>query len=191
MHDPGQADKIRDDLLAVGRGERDALRRVYAASSAKLFALCLSVTGNVSGAEDVLQETYIKIMNRASGFDPERGSAMSWMNTLARNSAIDWHRARARRVTGSDAGLSFVADEAESAEQRIMREELETGVIELLASLPDEREAEIRRTFFEGLTYAELADRDNLPIGTIKSRIRRSLLAMKAKFDSDGSEDLN
>ena len=183
MLDPDQAEKLRDDLLAVGQGERDALRRVYDATSGKLFALCIRITGSVGGAEDVLQETYIKVMNRASGFDPARGSAMGWLAALARNSAIDWQRARARRPTDGDAALSYISDEAESAEQRIMRKELESQVVEMLASLPVEREAEIRQTFFAGLTYSELAERDGMPIGTIKSRIRRTLLSMKKRFE--------
>lgn len=183
MLDQDQAEKLRDDLLAVGRGERDALQRVYETTSGKLFALCIRITGSVSGAEDVLQETFIKVLNRASGFDPARGSAMGWIGALARNSAIDWQRARARRPMNGDAALSYIADEAESAEQRIMRQELECQVAELLASLPVEREAEIRQTFFAGLTYSELAQRDGTPIGTIKSRIRRTLLTMKKRFE--------
>lgn len=173
------------DLVEVGRRDKAAFRRVYSATAGKLFALCFAITGNRSGAEDVLQETFIKVWNRAPGFDPARASAIVWLATIARNSAIDWHRAHHRRIFVSDDAISFVADEAESADHRIIREEEELRALELLGELPSDQEVDLRSVFFVGLTYAELAERNGVPINTLKSRVRRGLLALRRKFEDD------
>lgn len=171
------------DLLDVGRGDHAAFCRVYEATAGKLFALCFRITCNRSGAEDVLQETFIKVWNRAPGFDPERSAAFTWLSAIARNSAIDWYRAHHRRIFVGENAISFVADEAATADDRIIREQEELRALELLGELPPDQEAELRNVFFLGLTYTELAEREGLPVNTLKSRIRRGLLALKRKFE--------
>lgn len=173
------------DLTAVGCGDRDAFRRVYQDAAGKLFALILRITGNRSGAEDVLQETFIKVWNRAPGFDPGRADGMAWLAKIARNSAIDWYRAHHRRTfIGGDA-VSFVVDEAESSEHRIIHEQEELRALKMLEELPREQEGEIRSVYLLGLTYAELAELKGLPVNTLKSRIRRALLALRHKLEND------
>ncbi len=87
-------DALERDLVASGRGDRKAFRKVYAATAGRLLAICLSVTRERGAAEDVLQEVFVKIWRKASSYNPERARPMSWLATIARNSAIDWRRSR-------------------------------------------------------------------------------------------------
>jgi RNA polymerase sigma factor (sigma-70 family) len=176
---------LSDDLVATGLGNREAFERVYKASARKLYSLCLQITGQRNGADDVLQETFIKIWNRAPGFDPDRASAMAWLGAIARNSSIDWYRAHHRRTFVTEDAVSLILDGAESAEHRIIREQEETRALGLLGELPPDQEADLRSVFFTGLTYAELAERKGIPLNTLKSRIRRGLLSLSRKFDDD------
>lgn len=179
------ADSLAQTLVAIGRGDKTALDTIIAQSGGTLFALCLRITGSRVAAEDVFQETMIKVWNRAAAFDPARSSAMSWLATIARNSAIDWYRAHHRRSFVSDAQISPIADEAEAVPDRIIREEREHRALTLLSELPEDQEMEIRSIFFEGLTYPELAAREGLPLSTLKSRVRRALLALRKKLDDE------
>jgi RNA polymerase sigma-70 factor (ECF subfamily) len=173
-------------LVAVGKGDREALHRVYLQAGGKLLALAMQVTGTRSGAEDVLQEVFIKIWNRAPGFDPERSDGMAWLTAITRNTSIDWYRAHQRRRLPSDDGAIFlVPDDTELIEDRMIREDLEARAVELLGNLPAVQENEIRQAFFEGLTYAQLAESMGLPLSTVKSRIRRTLQLLRGRIEHD------
>lgn len=172
-------------LVSVGRGDCDALQQVYQLTSGRLFALCLRVTGNRSAAEDVLQEAFIKIWNRAPAFDPELKTSWSWLSTITRNSAIDWYRAHHRRQFVGDYAISSIEDEAEPVLDRIIREERENRAAALLQDLPPEQRDEIQSIFYMGLTYSELAAREGVPVATLKSRIRRAVLAVRKNFDHE------
>ena len=175
--------RLCDDLVAVGGGDTKALQRLYVASAGRLFAICLRITGDRSAGEDVLQETFIKVWNRAASFDPARARAMIWLGAIARNSAIDWYRAHNRHPASDDSAIALIPDEAEIADARMMREEEEKRVVASLGTLPSEHESELRDAFFQGLTYAQLAQRRGVPLGTMKSRIRRSLLLLRKTLE--------
>lgn len=182
---PETADELADALVAIGNQDRDALDQLIANCGGQLFALCLRITGNRSAAEDVFQECMIKVWNRAAAFQPGRSSAMAWLATIARNSAIDWHRANARRLPLHDDSLPEIKDEKEPVLDRMLRLEREAQALQLLSELPDEHETEVRGIYLEGLTYLELADRHSIPLPTLKSRVRRSLIALRKKMHDD------
>lgn len=161
------------------------MRRLYSATSQKLFAIIVRITRDRAAAEDILQETYIKVWNNAAGFDPGQSQPFAWLATIARNSAIDWRRAHYQRKVKAEDSFELIEDEAEKADARIERQQLEAEVENMLGALPKEREAEIRDAFFEGNSYADLARQANLPLGTIKSRIRRTLIQLRSKVGDD------
>ncbi|WP_170002967.1 sigma-70 family RNA polymerase sigma factor [Pseudopontixanthobacter vadosimaris] len=171
--------QLTNDLSAVAAGDIAGLRRVYEASARDLFNICFRVVQNRDAAEDVLQDVYIKVWHRAAGFDPARGSAMAWLSMVARNSAIDWYRAQNRRTTVSDEALRFVADDGEAADDRLVRKEEADRITALVDDLDDPTRSYIREAFLRGLTYSEIAEQSNVPLGTVKSRIRRGLMSMK------------
>lgn len=169
-------------LSDVAKGETNALRIVYAMTSAKLFGICLRICGERASAEDVLQNVYIKVWERAGRFDAELASPITWLATIARNSAIDWRRSvagRAARDTLPEQAASAVADEDPRADQLLMAAESADQLRRCLSELEERTRSCIRSAFFDGSTYAELAERENIPLGTMKSWIRRGLLRLK------------
>ncbi len=169
-------------LNDVANGETDALRTVYAMTSAKLFGICLRICGERASAEDVLQTVYIKVWERAGRFDAELASPITWLATIARNSAIDWRRSDAGRVardTLPEQAALAVADDGPRADQLLMAAESADQLRRCLGTLEERTRSCIRSAFFDGATYAELAERENIPLGTMKSWIRRGLLRLK------------
>lgn len=175
-----RVDVRRSQLLAilarVAAGERTALRELYDRTSAKLFGICLRICVDQQGAEDVLQEVYIAVWSRAAGYDPERSSPITWLATIARNRAIDWRRSRHRAddMLPIDAA-SAVADAAISAPQLVDDARAAALLRACLDNLDARAEKAIREAYYDGFSYAELAAREAVPLGTMKSWIRRGL----------------
>ena len=173
-------------LARVGAGDRGALRDLYDRTSAKLFGVCLRICADKDGAQDVLQEVYIAVWNRAAAYDPERSSPITWLATIARNRAIDWQRAR-HHVDDAlplDAAAK-VRDDAISAPDRIDDTRESARLHACLDTLETRTSAAIREAYFAGFSYAELAARQAVPLGTMKSWIRRGLERLR-KCLSDG-----
>lgn len=160
-----------------GRDER-AFADLYQRTSSKLFGVCLTMLRERGEAEDALQNAYIAVWRRAGSFDPARAGAMTWLITLTRNQCID--RLRQRREAPLD---EIVADnlvdpmpgpsahgEASEDRQRLER---------CLETLAGEHKTAVRAAFFSGATYNELADRCGVPLATMKSWIRRSLIRLR------------
>ena len=169
-------------LTAVGRGDRVAMRQVYDMTAAKLFGICLRICGERASAEDVLQTVYIKVWERAGQFDAARASPITWLATIARNGAIDWRRSvagRAVRDTLPEQASFAVADDSPFADQSLVTAEDGARLHHCLDELEERSRTSIRSAFFDGSTYAELAERENVPLGTMKSWIRRGLLRLK------------
>jgi RNA polymerase sigma-70 factor (ECF subfamily) len=171
---------LAEALAKVAQGDRSAFAQVYERTSAKLFGICLRILGNRNEAEDALQEAYINVWQRAEGFDPARSSPITWLAALARNKAIDRLRARGSRPSeplGDDA--LAVADPAASAPERLETAEEGQLLARCISELEERQATPIRQAFFGGATYAELAARENVPLGTMKSWVRRGLLRLK------------
>ncbi len=173
-------------LAAVAGGDRDALQIVYRQTSSKLLGVCLRILGDQAEAEDVLQETYVTVWNRAGAYDPERGlSPITWLATIARNKAIDRLRASSRSgPTRSLDEAAEVADASQPADQAIIADERVGRLHHCLEALEARHADAVRTAFFEGLTYEALALRMGVPTGTMKSWIRRALLRLRACLDA-------
>ena len=191
--DRNKADPARDAratltaaLVATGEQDRDGFRQVYRLTSSKLFGVCLRICGSRQAAEDVLQEVYLTIWRRAGGYDPGRSSPITWLATIARNRAIDWRRTKNLAPPDShDEELARLVDPAPTADALAGLDEADR----LVHRCHDDLEAPPRQApphaFFEGLTYAELADRERVPLGTMKSRVRRGLARLRDCLDDD------
>ncbi len=155
-----------------------AAAELYNATSARLLAICTRITQDRAAAEDVLQEVFIKVWNRAAGYDRSRAEPIVWLATLARNSSIDWYRAHRRHISYSLPDDDVVKDSAPLIEEElIVREQSERAML-MVDGLRDEQRASVRAIYYEGLTYAELAVREGVPVGTVKSRIHRILSSL-------------
>ena len=182
---PAARAALTEALVATGREDRTAFRTLYRLTSAKLFGVCLRICQDRSAAEDVLSDVYLLIWRRAGAYEPGRASPITWLATIARNRAIDWRRSSANRPTAPLDDVPDIADEQPSAVDRLLRAEENNRLHLCLDQLDDRQRSAIRTAFFDGLTYAELAERDSVPLGTMKSWVRRGLLRLKDCLDGD------
>ena len=167
-------------LGRVAAGDEAALNQVYAQTSAKLFGICLRILGDRGEAEDALQDVYVSVWRRAGSFDGSRGSPITWLATLARNRAIDRLRS-GRRTRGSVPveAASEIADAGPSAFDRLEAGETRARLADCIGELEERTGEAIRAAFFGGHTYADLAERMAVPLGTMKSWVRRGLMKLK------------
>ena len=172
------ADDLSRLIQRVGLGDRQAFRDLYRLTSAKLFGVCLRVLREKSEAEDALQEVYIKIWHNAARFAVTGQSPVSWLAAVARNHAID--RIRARKPQSVDIDLvPEMADEAPDPEQASVAAGERQRIDNCLGKLRADRAEAVRGAYIEGYSYQELAERYRLPINTVRTWLRRSLLQLR------------
>ncbi len=169
---------------ALGRipaGDRAALQTVYRLTSAKLFGVCLRILGERGEADDVLQEVYVTVWRRAADFDASRSSPMTWLIAIARNRSIDRLRAsrQNRKMDPIDAAAE-IADTAGGADSALEGAQERSRLYGCLDRLASRERVALRGAFFDGNTYEDLAARMDVPLGTMKSWIRRALIKLKA-----------
>lgn len=179
---PPIADVARAELVQLlGRiesADQPALRALYDRTSAKLYGICLRVLGNEADAQDVLQDVYVTVWRKAAQYDAAKAGPITWLATLARNRAID--RVRSRRAPTVDLEkANDIADEGQSALDVIEQAEDSTRLAACLDELEERARLVIKSAFFDGKTYVELAERESVPLGTMKSWIRRGLLRLR------------
>lgn len=176
-----QRARLARALALTGEGREDSLREVYDLTSTKLYGICLRILGDAEEAEDALQEVYVSVWRRAATFDGTRASPITWLATLARNRAID--RLRSSRRAGVPEPVEAAAeipDPAPDALAGLEATQDRNRLMGCIGELEGRSANAIRQAFFGGLTYGELAERAGVPLGTMKSWIRRALLKLKA-----------
>jgi len=169
-------------LLAVARRDSAAFGELYERMSRPIFSLVVRIVRSRAEAEEVLQEAFWQIWERAPGYQPELGSPFCWAVTVARRKAIDRLRANSRHLQRIEEARGMREDNewAEPlAVEVLVAGERSATVRAALARLgPDERRA-IVLSFFEGLTHEEIAGALRVPVGTVKARIRRGVLVLR------------
>lgn len=173
-------------LSDVANGDREALQVVYRQTSAKLLGVCLRILDDRTEAEDVLQETYVTVWNRAGAFDPERGlSPTIWLVTIARNKAIDRLRAAKHpRAVRPIAEAVHVSDDAPGIDAMLQCSEDAARLHRCLEALAPAPAQAVRMAFFDGLTYEALAQGMAVPVGAVKSGVRRALQRLRTCLDA-------
>lgn len=180
-----QRAELENALVLTGDEDRGAFKTLYRMTSAKLFGICLRICGNRQAAEDVMSEVYLTIWKRAGAYQPGRVSPVTWLATIARNKAIDWRRARGRRTDAPVEEIAELPDSGPLAEQQLLAGEQQERLHLCLDRLGDDQRRAIRTAFFNGVTYSELAEQQGVPLGTMKSRVRRGLMALKDCLNDD------
>lgn len=181
---PGAA-QLSALLLRVADGDRPAFQAFYDRTSAKLFGVILRILVERQESEDVLQDVYVSIWRKAATFDPARASPITWATTIARNRAIDRLRARPRAQVPVDQAYDL-ADDGPAPDAGLSHAQDVQRLSAALAALEPRHAAAIRACYFEGVTYDELATREQVPVGTLKSWVRRGLIRMRSALE--GSE---
>ena len=171
-------------LRRMGRSDREAFAQLYDRFSRPLYATALRIQNNASEAEDIVQDVFLALWEKAAVYESSRGSAFAWAVTLTRNRAIDRIRMRKRRLellaetTAEDAGTHPAGAGLDSVDGLVSKEQA-GAVRAAVAALPVEQQRAVELAFFGGLTQQEIAEQLREPLGTVKARIRRGLLRLK------------
>lgn len=165
-------------LRAVAAGEARALRALYERTSAKLYGICLRLLGNEADAQDALQDVFTTAWRKAAQFDSAKAGAITWLSVLARNKAIDRLRGRPEPTGSLDEAGNRATDEPSQLDVLEQSEDAQR-LIHCLEQLDERARSMIRTAFFEGASYPELARRQNVPLPTMKSWIRRGLQRLR------------
>lgn len=176
----GQADidQIEDLIARVALRDREAFDMLYDATSAKLFGVCLRVLKNRGEAEDCLQEVYLRIWNKADRYAVTGHSPMTWLITIARNIAIDRLRSRRQGELDMDEALDIAEPSAGPEALAIARSEARR-INACLDELPEDRAGAVRAAYLDGAAYKDLAARYDVPLNTMRTWLRRSLMSLK------------
>lgn len=183
--DPHAANRARlvAALSRTSGGDRSALREVYDLTAGKLFGICLRICRDRDAAEDVLQDVYLKVWNRAGRFNVERASPITWLSAIARNAAIDWVRSNNpspfAATPGGDSWQAEPTSEELGAFETLEAAQTRMRLERCLDQLGPQQGGAIRAAFLDGFTHSELAVRLSVPLGTMKSLVRRGLLHLR------------
>jgi RNA polymerase sigma-70 factor (ECF subfamily) len=171
-------------LVAVGRRrDREAFAALFRFFAPRLKSYFLRLGSQPRQAEDLVQEAMLRVWERASLFDPGRAQASTWIFTVARNLRLDSLRGERHPEPESEALLAALPDQTDGADMLLDSSRREDRVRAALASLPQEQIEILKLSFFEDVAHAEIAQRLGLPLGTVKSRIRRALARLRGEID--------
>jgi len=175
-------------LQRIATRDETALAELYDRHSRLAYGVIMRILGSPSDAEEVLQETFVRVWSRAETYDALLGSPAAWLTRIARNRAIDRLRARRIRLAiaiepGSDVPSSREPITRDTPETVLESRSMAGTVRTALAALTSSQRALIEAAFFEGYTHSELAARFGVPLGTVKTRIRTGLATMRDRLE--------
>lgn len=172
------SDDVAALLSKVALRERLALSQLYQQTSPKLFGLCLRLLKDRGEAEDALQDIFIKIWQKAESYSATGHNAMAWLNAIARYHCID--KLRMRTPVGEDIDDAWdIADTALNPEQSTSLRSEGKRIDRCMEELEAERAGAVRKAYVEGASYQELADSLGVPLNTVRTWLRRSLLTLR------------
>jgi len=180
---PAERDALNQLLQQAGCNDQKAFAELYRRTSSKLFGVCMRMLRDRGEAEEVLQETYTTVWRRAGSFDASRASAITWLVTLSRNKAIDRLRQHREELLDDPSRLDEAVDEQPTPAAGAETSQEYQRLQQCLDELEPQQQSSVREAFFTGATYNELATRCKVPLGTMKSWIRRSLMQLRTCLD--------
>ena len=168
------------DLLIsrIAKGDRAAFSDTYSATCSKLYGIILRILKNRQQADEVLQEVYIKLWQQADKYNPEKSSPMTWLCTIARNTAIDEIR-RMQPATVTTDYSNVTPEKQYSPQHHALHDEALLKLNQCMEQLGTEQRSVIIQAYLEGYTRSELAQIHEKPVSTIKSWLRRGLLQLR------------
>ena len=169
---------IADLIARCALRDRAAFRDLYGRTSAKLYGVTLRILKDRSEAEEALQEVYVKIWQRADRYVPGGYSPISWLVAVARNHSLDVLRARKPQSDDIDLALD-VADAGPNPEQAAVHSGERSRIDNCLGQLDVEKADAVRGAYLDGFSYEELATRYKVPLNTMRTWLRRSLIKLR------------
>lgn len=161
-------------------GDQSAMAELYDRYSSVVYAVALRILGDTMAAEDILQEVFLQLWRNPSAFDAARGSLGPWLAVITRNRAIDALRKRKPETDIEEVIVSVAPDLAGQADRSRAAERVR-GV---LSAMPSPQRSALEMAYFEGLSHSEIATKTGEPLGTIKTRIRAGLMALRKAFQT-------
>ena len=166
-------------LAATAKGDQAAFERLYAATRAKLYGVVLRILRRADLADEVMQDTYLKIWRSSGEFDPRLASPMTWMVAIARNRAIDLIRKKSElSIEEETAAMEVAGDNPDPLARREITDELRR-LLACLGGLDEERRRIVLLAYYNGWSREQLAARFDKPVNTIKTWLRRSLIDLR------------
>lgn len=182
-------DPLNELLIQCGQQDATAFKQLYTSASPRLFALCKRILRDDVLAEDVLQEAFVKIWNKAPSFASAKGSAMTWMSTIVRNQALDKLRMAKSRPVLADEGeyetLDFASEALSPDALKTLSDDTQR-LLQCMDHLKAEQRECIMSAFYYGHTHDELATKLGKPLGTVKAWIRRGLEQLRMCLSVSG-----
>ena len=167
-------------IAAVRSGDESAMAALYDRYSGIVYSVALRVLGNTAAAEDVLQEVFMQLWRNPGVFDSSRGNLGAWLAVISRNRAIDSLRKRHPETDVEDVIVSVEPDMSGDAERSRAMEKVRSA----LGAMPAAQRSALEMAYFEGLSHSEIATKTGEPLGTVKTRIRAGLLALRKVFQT-------
>ena len=174
-----QEENLEDLLYRCALHDAKALSRLYEVTSSKLFGLCLKIVTRQDIAEDVLQDSFINIWNKADQYRGNKGSALSWMIGIVRNKSIDWIRKNPSGRDISDEVLLEMPDLSPNGNNPAALGDDVDALLNCMDDLDEVQREAISTVYYQGFTHKEYSSKSGHPLGTVKSWIRRGLQALK------------
>jgi len=179
--------QLREHIAAVAGGDEVAFGALYDATLGRVYGLALRITRNAQTAEEVAEDAYWQVWRQALRFDPARGNAMAWLLTIVRSRALDSLRREDEADAHPEPETLIAAEAARDGDPQDLlaatqRHRALHAALAKLDALPRQL---LALAFFRGLTHEEIAVQTALPLGTVKSHIRRALTALKGVLASE------
>lgn len=178
-------------MARIADGDESALANLYDATAARLYALALRITRHAQDAEDVIEEAYFQIWQRADQYDAQRGRVLAWMLTICRSRALDLLRRHDRAELHADPGsLSEQGDEpAIDPQQLISMFQRDSAVHAAMTQLTGVQRQLVALAFLRDMSHQQIAEHLKMPLGTVKTHIRKALVALREVLENaDGGE---
>jgi RNA polymerase sigma-70 factor (ECF subfamily) len=169
-------------VLALRNHEKIAVEALYDMYSSSLYGVISRIVTDTAIAEDVLQETFVKIWHSFSSYSTEKGRLFTWMVNIARNLAIDKIRSKDFKNQNKNQEIENNVTFIDEQRNTVYKPEL-MGVKDLVQTLKPEQKSIIDLVYFKGYTHVEAADELGIPLGTIKTRLRMGILQLRKHFN--------
>ena len=169
-------------VLALRRREKIAVEALYDMYSSSLFGVISRIINETTVAEDVLQDTFVKIWNSFASYSAEKGRLFTWMVNIARNLAIDKIRSKDFKNQNKNQDLEINVTFIDEQRNTVYKPEL-LGIKELVETLKPEQKSILDLVYFKGYTHVEAADELGVPLGTIKTRLRMAIVQLRKHFN--------
>lgn len=172
-------DEFIDLLQQISRGDESAYKRFYDKTSPRIFGLSLKILKRREWAEDITQETYVRVWYHAGEYHSARGSVMTWLMSICRNLAIDKFRSKSAKEAEGGADPDQLISHQEGPELSIAGFQSNLILQGCIEELSESQRTSILLSFFEGLSHQQVTERLGQPLGTVKSWVRRGLQSLR------------